>query len=222
MESGKIVYSQKETDAAFIEAVVKQSIPGPRDIKIIYSPLHGVGGSAVLPALEKAGFKDVETFGPHAEPNGDFPNVPNHVSNPENTAVFDAIIIRAKEIGADLILATDPDCDRLGCAIPKSLEAGAEWATITGNQIGSLLADFLLEIRQKNGTISPDLYVVKTLVTTELMRRIADHYGVQTAGNLHVGFKFIGVRNGCSGAEKKFVLGAEESYGISCRRPRAG
>ncbi len=106
-----------------------------------------MGASAVLPVLAAAGFNDVELFGPHAEPNGDFPNVPGHVSNPENPAVFDTIIERAKQIGADLILATDPDCDRVGCAAPVTAEAGSAWDTLTGNQIGALLADYLLERR---------------------------------------------------------------------------
>ena len=140
----KVVYCQDEVDRAFLAAVVSQSQPGPRDLKIIYSPLHGVGNSAVTPALEAAGFADVEVFGPHAEADGDFPNVPGHVSNPENPAVFEDIIVRAKEIGADLILATDPDCDRVGLATPKSTQPGAEWVTLTGNQIGALLtASFL-------------------------------------------------------------------------------
>ena len=104
--------------------MLAQGFAGPRDLKIIYSPLHGVGASAVLPVLAADGFTDVELFGPHAEPDGDFPNVPGHVSNPENPAVFDAIIARAKQAGADLILATDPDCDRIGLAAPLTTEAG--------------------------------------------------------------------------------------------------
>jgi phosphoglucomutase/phosphomannomutase len=127
--------------------------------------------------------------------------------------VFDAIIQRAAQVGADLILATDPDADRLGCAALKSAAPGAPWATLTGNQIGALLSDFLLEVRRTAGTLAPDHYVVKTLVTTELMRRIADHYGVQTAGNLLVGFKYIGGEMDERGPEK-FVFGAEESYGF--------
>ncbi len=116
LANGQIILCQEEVDAAFITAVLRQSAPGPRDVKIIYSPLHGVGASAVCPVLEGAGFRDFEVFGPHAAPDPDFTNVPNHVANPENPAVFDAIIARGQEIGADLILATDPDCDRLGCA----------------------------------------------------------------------------------------------------------
>jgi len=213
LRSGRIRYCQEEVDAAFLKAVVAQSRPGPRELKIIYSPLHGVGASAALPALEAAGFRDVELFGPHATPDPDFPNVPQHVANPENPRVFDAIIQRARQTGAELILATDPDCDRVGCAAPVSNRPGAEWKTLTGNQIGSLLADYLLEEGKRAGTLTPEHYVVKTLVTTELMRRIADHYGVETVGDLLVGFKYIGGVIEERDPEK-FVLGAEESYGF--------
>ena len=213
LASGQIVYCQEEVDAAFISAVLQQSIAGPRDLKIIYSPLHGVGASAVCPVLDGADFKDVEVFAPHAAPDGDFPNVPKHIANPENAAVFDAIIERAKQIGADLILATDPDCDRLGCAVPKSLAPNSPWVTLTGNQIGSLLTEFLLQFLKVAGHLTSGHYVVKTLVTTELMRRIADHYGVLTHGNLLVGFKYIGGEMDYRGPER-FVIGAEESYGF--------
>ncbi len=213
LRTGKIVYCQEEVDAAFVHAVLKQSMPGPRRLKILYSPLHGVGCSVVIPVLEAAGFREVEVFGPHAAPDGDFPNVPKHVANPENAAVFDAMIEHGKPAGVDLILATDPDCDRLGCATPVSSRPGAAWATLTGNQIGSLLTDYLLRTRKAAGTLGPRSYIVKTLVTTELMRRIADSYGVQTAGNLLVGFKYIGGEMDRRGPED-FVFGAEESYGF--------
>jgi phosphoglucomutase/phosphomannomutase len=213
LATGRIVYCQEEVDPAYIAAVAAQSRPGPRDLKIIYSPLHGVGASAVCPALAAAGFKDVEVFGPHAAPDPDFSNVPDHIANPERPAVFDAIIQRARQTGADLILATDPDCDRVGCAARKSLRPDAPWATLTGNQIGALLADYLLETGRRAGTLTPEHYVVKTLVTTELIRRIADAHGVQTVGDLLVGFKYIGgVIDERDPA--KFVLGAEESYGF--------
>jgi len=213
LADGRIVYCQEEVDRAFLAAVTSQSRPGPRDLKIIYSPLHGVGASAVMPALAAAGFGDVELFGPHAKPDGDFPNVPDHVSNPENPRVFDAIVERARRTGAELILATDPDCDRVGCSAPKTLKPGAEWDVLTGNQIGAVLVDYLLAAAREQGTLSPDHYVVKTLVTTELIRRIADAYGVQTVGDLLVGFKWIGgVMDERDPA--KFILGAEESYGF--------
>lgn len=213
MAAGQVVYCQEEVDGAFVSAVAEQSFPGPRNLKIIYSPLHGVGASAVCPALAAAGFRDVEVFGPHAAPDPDFTNVPGHVSNPENPAVFQAIIERGKQVGADLILATDPDCDRVGVATPTTRETGAPWTTLTGNQIGALLTDYLLGQLQAAGKLTPQHYVVKTLVTTELMRRIADAYGARTVGDLLVGFKWIGGAMDEYGPDK-FVVGAEESYGF--------
>jgi phosphoglucomutase/phosphomannomutase len=210
--AGQIVFCQEEVDTAYIAAVKGQSFAGPRELKVIYSPLHGVGASAVLPALAAAGFTDVELFGPHAKADGDFPNVPGHVSNPENKAVFDSIIERGKQVGADLILASDPDCDRIGLAAPRTVKPGSPWGTMTGNQIGGLLTEYLLDRWKKSGRLTRDHYVVKTLVTTELVRRIADAYGVRTLGNLQVGFKYIGGTIDEAGPAG-FVFGAEESHG---------
>ena len=206
---GNIVVCQDEVDAAFIDAVASLSTPGPRDLKVVYSPLHGVGASAVCPALEKAGFTDVELYGPQAEPDGDFTNVPGHVSNPENPEVFDAIAAHAKQSGADLVVASDPDCDRIGCSAPLTTAADAEWATLTGNQIGALLTDYVLESK---GNLTPEHYIVLTLVTTQLSRRIADSYGVRTFDELLVGFKWIAGVMDAEGPEK-FLFGTEESHG---------
>ena len=152
-------------------------------------------------------------FGPHAEPDPDFTNVPGHVSNPENPAVFDAIIERAKVSGAELILATDPDCDRVGCAAPVSTEPDADWATLTGNQIAALLTEYVLDAEKDAGRLTPQHYLVKTLVTSQLMQRIGDAYGVETVGDLLVGFKWIGGVMEDRDVEK-FLVGAEESYGF--------
>ena len=212
LAAGKVVFCQEEVDRAFVAAVAAQGFAGPRHLNVIYSPLHGVGASAVLPALAADGFANVELFGPHATPDGDFPNVPGHVSNPENRAVFDLIIVRGKQTRADLILASDPDCDRLGLAAPLSMANDGPWATMTGNQIGSLLAEYLLERWKKSRRLTREHYVVKTLVTTEMIRRIADAYGVKTFGNLQVGFKYIGGTIDEAGPER-FIFGAEESHG---------
>ena len=212
LADGKIVQCLEEVDAAYIAEVSKCAFEGSRDVKVLYSPLHGVGCTAVVPALAADNFADVTVFGPHATPDGDFPNVPGHVSNPENTPVFDAIIAEAQQTGAELILATDPDCDRLGCAGPKTLDPAGEWRTFSGNQIGSLLADFVLSKRKDAGKLSSGDYLVKTLVTTEMIRRIGDSYGVHTEGNLLVGFKWIGGVIDERGPEN-FVLGLEESHG---------
>ncbi|MDA1049419.1 MAG: phospho-sugar mutase [Planctomycetota bacterium] len=212
LADGQVVICTEEIDAAYIAQVKGQRLEGPRNLKIIFSPLHGVGSSAVCPALAADGFTDVEVFADHATPDGDFPNVPGHVSNPENPAVFDSIIMRAKEAGADLILATDPDCDRMGVAAPVTTDPQGEWRTFTGNQLGALLIDYVLERRSRAGTLTPEHYVVKTLVTTEMGRRIADSYNVTTYGNLHVGFKWIAGLIDEVGPER-FVFGTEESHG---------
>lgn len=211
VKDGQVVICTEETDKAFLAQVQNQQLAGPRELKVIYSPLHGVGASAVLPALAADGFQDVELFELHAEPSGDFPNVPGHVSNPESRAVFDAIVERAQQAGADLVLATDPDCDRMGAAAPVTSDASGEWATFTGNQLGALITDYVLNSRTDLG---PDHYIVKTLVTTEMARRIADSYNVKTLGNLHVGFKWIGGQIDEAGPDK-FVFGTEESHGYS-------
>lgn len=212
LADGRIVYCQDEVDRAYVAAVSSLSTPGPRDLKVVYSPLHGVGATAVCPVLEATGFKDVEVFALHAKPDGDFPNVPGHVANPENPEVFDSIIAHASHVGADLVVATDPDCDRIGCAAPLTFAKDSRWMTLTGNQIGALLADYVLETRKRAGTLTPQHYIIETLVTTQLTRRIADSYGVRTFGNLLVGFKWIAGVIDEVGPEL-FVYGTEESHG---------
>lgn len=210
--AGQVKICTDEVDQAYFAEVHKFAWPGPRDAKIVYSPLHGVGTFAVMPVLEQAGFQDCEVYGPHAEPSGDFPNVPGHVSNPENPAIFDAIIERAQAIGADVILATDPDCDRLGVAAPLSTDGSGPWGTINGNQIGALLTDFACARMKQLGQLSDKSYVIKTLVTTDLIRRVCESYGVRCEGNLHVGFKWIAGVMDAIGPDD-FVFGTEESHG---------
>ena len=212
LAAGKIEICQEAIDPLFFEAVLRQQTPGARDLTVVYSPLHGVGATAVCPVLEQAGFADVQLYGPQAEPSGDFPNVPGHVSNPENPAVFDDIAAHAKSIGADLALATDPDCDRIGCSAPLTTASDTPWQTLSGNQIGALVADYILETRQQRGDLSPEKYIVITLVTTQLTRRIADSYGVRTFGDLLVGFKWIAGVIDDVGPEH-FLYGTEESHG---------
>lgn len=212
MADGRIEVVTDEIDEGYFEAAVACSLPGPRDAKILYTPLHGVGSAAVLPLLARDGFADVHEYGPNAEPNGDFPNVPGHVSNPENAKVFEAPIEHAQSIGADCVLATDPDCDRIGCAAPVSGDPSGPWQTFTGNEIGALLTQHVLSKRQAAGTLSSDDYVVKTLVTTELTRSIAESFGVRCVGDLLVGFKYIAEVIDREGPEN-FAFGTEESHG---------
>jgi phosphoglucomutase len=213
LTDGKVSIVTEEIDQKYLQAAGKFAWPGSRDVKVLYSPLHGVGGFAVLPLLKAAGFQHVELYGPHSEPDGNFPNVPGHVSNPENAIVFDAIIELAKKQHADIILATDPDCDRMGCACPLTMQAGSAWATINGNQLGALLTDFVLGRMKVAGTLTQKTYVIKTLVTSDLTRLIAESYGAICQGNIHVGFKWIvGLMDECGPDD--FAFGTEESHGF--------
>lgn len=207
---GQVVCCQQEVDAAYVRAVASLAQSSERKLRVLYSPMHGVGASSVLKVLQAAGFSEVELFAPHAEPSGDFPNVPGNIANPENPATFDAMIAQAQAAQMDLVLSSDPDADRLGAAAP--LAPGGAWRVLTGNQIGALLADYLLDKARRAGRLTPEHYVVKTLVTSELVRRVADAYRVRTVGNLHVGFKWIGGAIDEHGPDR-FVLGVEESHG---------
>ncbi len=213
VDSGHIHLCQDEVDRALLGEHLKLRIEGPRDIRIIYSPLHGVGEFNVKSLLAADGFESVEIYEPHREPNGDFPNVPGHISNPENPQVFQAIIERAKQTGAELVLATDPDCDRLGAAAPLTLDPQAAWQTLNGNQLAAVLCDFVLAGRRDKGQAGEADYVVTTLVTTQMVRRIAASYDTKCFDNNLVGFKWIAEvidREGPQG----FVFGTEESHGF--------
>ena len=212
LADGRIEVVTDEIDRAYFDQAAACALPGPRDVRVLYSPLHGVGTPVVVPLLQRDGFGQVEVYEPHRKPDGDFPNVPGNVSNPENSAVFDKPIEHAKASGFDVVLATDPDCDRIGCAAPVTLDPGGPWRTFSGNQIGALLAQYVLSRRASEGTLTPNSYLVKTLVTTELIRRIAEDHDVRCEGNLLVGFKYIAEVIDREGPDD-FVFGAEESHG---------
>lgn len=212
LAEGKIRFVTQEVDEKFQQVALKCAWKGSRDVKIVYSPLHGVGGFVVPSLLRAAGFTEVHEYGPHSSPDGDFPNVPGHVSNPENPAVFDAIVVYAKSIGADIALATDPDCDRMGCSCPLTLDPASPWATLNGNQLGVLLTDYVISKRKQAGDLPKDAYVIKTLVTSEMIRGVAESNGVRCEGNIHVGFKWIaGLMDACG--PEGFLFGTEESHG---------
>ena len=156
--AGRVRFVEEEIDPAFVAAVLAQSASGPRGISILYSPLHGVGASAVVPVLRGAGFDRLRVFAPHEAPDGDFPNVPGHVANPENPAVLAGPIAEARERGDDLVLARDPDCDRLGAAAPLTRSPGAEWRTFTGNQLCALLCVRAIAARKARGASRPGVY----------------------------------------------------------------
>ena len=210
--SGRVKFVEQEVDPAFVAAVLAQSAPGPRGISILYSPLHGVGATAVVPVLAGAGFDRLRVYGPHEAPDGDFPNVPGHVANPEVPAVLEAVIAEAVAKGDDLVLASDPDCDRLGAAAPLTRAPGSAWNTLTGNQLCALLCEQAIAARKARGQARPGDYVVTTLVTSGLVRRVAEAHGLKVDDTQLVGFKWI-----CSAIDRHgpdtFVFGTEESHG---------
>jgi phosphoglucomutase len=180
-----------------------------RDLKILYTPLHGSGSIPVCRILRKIGFSDVETVPEQEQADGDFPTAP--YPNPENPAVFDLAIERAKKTAPDLIFATDPDCDRIGVL---ARDAAGDFFVLSGNQTGALLCDYILKARAEIGASGESAAVVKTIVTTELVRTVCESYGVTLVDTL-TGFKYIGEKIGeweRTGAHA-FVFGFEESYG---------
>jgi phosphoglucomutase/phosphomannomutase len=206
---GRIIPCREELDRVYVEEILHNRVPGPRDLRILFTPLHGVGLSSVPAVLERDGFREIAVFGPHAPPDGDFPNVPRHVANPESADVFDGPIEQAMQTGTDLILATDPDADRLGVAARRVPEG--EFIPLDGNQIAVLLCEFVLRHREASGRLSAEDFIVKTIVTTGMLDGLARSKGVRTFDVL-TGFKWIGEIIDREGPAN-FVFAAEEAHG---------
>lgn len=210
--SGDITLVGPEVDEAFIAAVVSQSASDARDVGIVYTPMHGVGETACGAAILADGFERLNILASQRTPDGDFPNVPGHVSNPEIPKTLTPSIDEARSTGADLVIASDPDADRIGVGVPVLGNPSGEWTTLTGNQIGALLAAFVVEQAKARETLRPDHYMLTTLVTTGMARAIGDRHGVTTHDDLLVGFKWIGQQIDERGPEN-FLFGFEESHG---------
>jgi len=212
VREGTIVMAGPELDDAYLTAVCGESVGNARDLSIVYTPMHGVGETSVAASLTRAGFHRLEILASQRTPDGDFPNVPGHVSNPEIPATLAASIERARAIGADLVLGSDPDADRIGVAVPVTGDPSGEWTTLDGNQIGALLAAFVIKQAKARGKLRPDHYVVTTLVTGQMAGALAAREGVRVEDDLLVGFKWIGVRIDETGPAG-FLFGYEESHG---------
>ena len=198
-------------DEEYVQAVTRLQLGNDRAIRVIYTPLHGVGETSVFRVLQAAGFGDVAIFEPHRSPDGDFPNVPDRLPNPERSQVFDPVLDHVSDIQSepDLILASDPDADRIAvCA----RDANGQFIHLDGNRVGALLADYILRKRSAAATLTRNHYVVETLVTTPLMAAIARSHGVRAITDLLVGFKYI-ARVIDDEGPNEFVFGTEESLG---------
>lgn len=209
VRDGHIEIIGEQVDRAYLQAVCALSLSGERDIPALFTPLHGVGETSVYRVLRQAGFAGVTLFEPHRQPDGNFPNVPDHLPNPERPQVFAPLLEPARQHEISLLLASDPDADRLGVAVRG--KAG-EFVYLTGNQVGALITDYVLGKRKTAGTLSPRHFVVETMVTTPLIAEIGRAYGVRVIDDLLVGFKYIAAAMDANGPER-FVFGAEESLG---------
>lgn len=222
VRAGKIRFLDDAPHKAYVELCRKQSLVNPPrfdEIQVVFTPLHGVGSMGAMEVLEKQGFP-VRPVAEQMKPDGQFPNV-TQTPNPEVPASLDRAEAFAKTIGADLILATDPDADRLG---GMAADRSGQFRFLNGNVIASLLTYFKLSKLAESGSTPPSPVVVKTLVTTGMVTRIARHYGCQVVDNLLVGFKYIaeviwqlestGQYEEIRGTTDDFVLGCEESHGI--------
>jgi phosphoglucomutase len=207
-----ISYLGEEIDADYLQKITSLSvspdaIKRQKDLKIVYSPIHGTGITLVPKALEMFGFENVILVDEQTTPDGNFPTVV--YPNPEEKEALTLALKKAKETDADLVLATDPDADRVGIAV-KNLKG--EFELLNGNQTGTLLVNYMLEAWEKEGKFTGKEYVIKTIVTSYLIDKIAASKNV-TCYNTLTGFKFIGQIMTEKQGKETFIVGGEESYG---------
>ena len=216
VENGSIVILGEEMDEKYLAAVMQQLV-NPEAIKnvaddlhIVYSPLHGTGYRLIPDILERCGVEHLYVVPEQMEINGDFPTVAK--PNPEYPEVFELGIDIANSVGSTLVIATDPDADRVG-VVTKNTDG--DFVTISGNQMGALLIDYIITAYEQTGTMPNNPYAVKTIVSTELVSKICEAHGVKLH-NVLTGFKFIGevIKNyEQADADAAYLFGFEESYG---------
>ena len=213
LKSGMISYIGQDVMESYYENVLKQSIhpeiARESGFKVVYTPLNGTGNKPVREILKRIGIQDVTVVKEQELPDGNFPTCP--FPNPEIKQALELGMKYCEETGSDLLLATDPDCDRVGIAVKWH----GDYKLLTGNEVGALLLDYVASQRIAVGTMPEKPLAVKTIVTTDLCQKIADKYGVELV-NVLTGFKFIGEQIGRmeeKGEEGNYIFGFEESYG---------
>lgn len=204
----------EETDKVYLDSILSlmlspESIARHSDIRFVYTPLHGTGVRLVPRALKQLGFTEVYTVADQMVSDGNFPTVMS--PNPEEPSALKMAVELAEAKGADIVLATDPDADRVGIAVRDDK---GQMTLLTGNQTASLLTYYILTRWNGLGKLGKDTYCVKTIVTTELMKAIADRFGVQMYDVL-TGFKYIAQIVRENEGRRTFICGGEESYGFN-------
>ena len=211
-DDSKIELIGAELDDKYLSAIegltlAPEAIKNQKDLKIVFSPIHGTGITLVPEILKRKGFENVFIVEEQAEPNGDFPTVV--YPNPEEKEAMTLALNKAKELDADLVMATDPDADRVGMAAKND---EGEFELLNGNQAASLLIYFLLRKWKENGKLNGKQMIIKTIVTTDLLNRIAEKFEVDCPETL-TGFKYIAALIKQEEGKKEFIGGGEESYG---------
>ena len=202
----------EEIDKQYLDTITKlsvspEAIARQKDLKIVFSPIHGTSKVLGPPVLERFGFENVHTVEEQMVTDGNFPTV--EFPNPEEKEALNMALEKAREIDAELVMATDPDGDRVGIAVKNSDD---NWELLNGNQTGTLIINYILKAWKENGKLTGNEYIVKTIVTSYLLDRLANHYGVDCYNTL-TGFKYIGELITRLEGEKQFIAGGEESYG---------
>ena len=202
----------QELDNKYLNEILKlelapEAIQNQKDLKIVFSPIHGSGITLVPEVLKRKGFSNVYVVEEQSDPNGNFPTVV--YPNPEEKEAMTLALKKAEEVNADLVMATDPDADRVGIAAKNDK---GEFELINGNQAASLLIYYLLKKWQENGKLDGNQMIIKTIVTTDLIDKIAESYGVDCPNTL-TGFKYIAAVIKENEGKKEFIGGGEESYG---------
>lgn len=214
VEKGLIEYMGQDVIDLFLDEVIKQCVnPGiceKADLNVIYTPLNGTGNKPVRKILDRIGVKKVTVVPQQENPDGNFPTCP--FPNPEIKQAFECALELAKSVKPDLLLATDPDCDRVGIAVN---DGNGEYQLMSGNEVGAMLLNYLLSQKKEQGKLSENSIAVKSFVSTDLAEVIAKKYNC-TFKNLLTGFKYIGeliTQLEKEGKADNFVMGFEESYG---------
>lgn len=214
VEKGLIEYMGDEVIDAFLDEVIKQcvnpDIIADAGLKVIYTPLNGTGNKPVRKILDRIGVKDVYVVPEQEMPDGNFPTCP--FPNPEIKQAFECALKMAEDIQPDLLLATDPDCDRVGIAVK---DGNGGYKLMSGNEVGAMMLNYLLSQKKEKGLLSENSIAVKSFVSTDLAEVIAKKYNC-TFKNLLTGFKYIGeliTQLESEGRADDFVMGFEESYG---------
>ncbi|MFH5883349.1 phospho-sugar mutase [Halalkalibaculum sp. DA3122] len=198
---------EKYLEAITALSVSRDAIKRQKDLKIVFSPIHGTAGVLAPAALERYGFTNVTLVEEQMQYDGNFPTV--EYPNPEEKEALTLALDKAREIDAELVMATDPDADRVGIAVKDHRD---EWTLLNGNQTGTLLINYMLNAWKEAGKLTGNEYIVKTIVTSYLIDRIANEYGVECYNTL-TGFKYIGELMTRFEGKKTFIAGGEESYG---------